>query len=57
MAPAAVSSSLSSSWLKLLGADGFGLHLLGSLQVVNGGTVEGQKVNQSACAAFDDELN
>lgn len=57
MAPAAVSSSLSSSWLKLLGADGFGLHLLGSLQVVYGGTAEGQKVNRSARAAFDDELN
>lgn len=46
--PAAVSSSLSSSGLKPLGADGFGLHLLRSLQVVNGGTGEGPRVHQSA---------
>ena len=44
MFPAAVSSSLSSSGLRLLGADGFGLHLLGSLQVVKGGTVDGPRV-------------
>lgn len=56
MASAAVSSSLSPSWLRLLGTDGFGLHLLGSLQVVNGGTVERQRVNRPARAAFDDEL-
>lgn len=41
MVTSVTSSSLSTSWLKLFVTDGFGRHLLGSLQVVKGGTVGG----------------
>lgn len=57
MFPAAVSSSLSSSGLKLLSADGFGLHLLGSLKVVKGGTGEGWRVQLSANTVAVNEKN
>lgn len=53
--PAAVSSSLSSSGLQLLCADGFGLHLLVSLQVVKGGTAGGRRVHRSGNCFSDDE--